>query len=198
MVLNGLKEFSEAGSLDELLVNKQVTQVTNYLNKIEEIEQKMSDIWDKHSIELEDSGRSTDVLESVKHQQSVNLKLSQYEKAVMPSAPAPLPADPAAAAAATAAVAAGAVNNKELVDAILKSQSSAGRNLIKCERFDGGSSDKFEFKYWLSQFDSMLASGRAMSGAAKLSALRNHLTHSGLAYKIISHFEINDDCRVIN
>ena len=196
MVLNGLKEYSDANSLDELSVNKQVTQVTNYLNKIEEIEQKMSDIWDRHSVDLEESSRSTDVLESVKHQQAVNLKLSQYEKAVMPSAPAPLqpPAapDPAAAAAA-AAVAAGVVNNKELVDAILKSQSSAGRNLIKCDRFDGGSSDKFEFKYWLSQFESMLASGRTMSGTSKLSALRNHLTHSGLAFKIISHFEINDD-----
>ena len=98
-----------------------------------------------------------------------------------------------AAAAAAAAVAAGAVNNKELVDAILKSQASAGRNLIKCDKFDGGSSDKFEFKYWLSQFESMLASGRTMSGTSKLSALRNHLTHSGLAFKIISHFEINDD-----
>ena len=185
-VFNGLKVFSDAGTLDELLVKKQVAQVSNYLDKIEDIELKMSEIWDRHSVGLDDTSRSDDVINSVKHQQDVSVKLSLYEKAVMPSAPAPLAPQPAAAAVAVA-------DNRELVNAILQSQSTSARNLIKCERYDGGASDKFEFRYWLSQFESMMASGRAMSGTAKLSTLRNHLTHSGLAYKIISHFDIIDE-----
>ena len=150
--------------------------MTNYLNKIEEIDQKLSEAWDKHEIALDDVDRALDVLNSVKHQQDVSVKLSVYEKAVMSST-----------------LAAQNASNKELVSALTQAQATPGRNLIKCERFDGGSSDKFEFKYWLSQFESMLASGRAISGTSKLSVLRNHLTHSGLAFKTISHLDINDD-----
>ena len=100
----------------------------------------MSEIWDRHSVGLDDTSRSDDVLNSVKHQQDVSAKLSLYEKAVMPSAPAPLAPQPAAAAVAVA-------DNRELVNAILQSQSTSARNLIKCERYDGGASDKFEYKY---------------------------------------------------
>ena len=42
-VLNGLKDYSDAGTLEELFVKKQAAQVTNYLNKIEEIDQKLSE-----------------------------------------------------------------------------------------------------------------------------------------------------------
>ena len=178
LVLNGLKGFSDADTLDELLVKKQVTQVSNYLDKIEEIEQKMSEVWDKHSVSLEETARSEDTRNSVQHQMEVNAKLSFYEKAVMPSA------------SGGAGVPAG--SNKDLVDAILQASATPGRNLIKVDKFDGGSSDKFEFKYWLSQFESMLASGKALKGQAKLILLRNHLTHSGLAFKLISHFDLND------
>ena len=168
-VLNGLKEYSDAGTLEELFVKKQAAQVTNYLNKIEEIDQKLSEAWDNHEIALDDADRALDVLNSVKHQQDTSVKLSVYEKAVMSST-----------------LAAQNASNKELVSALTQAQATPGRNLIKCERFDGGSSDKFEFKYWLSQFESMLASGKAMSGTSKLSVLRNHLTHSGLAFKTFS------------
>ena len=53
IVLNGLKAYSDAGTLDQFIVKKQVTQVTNYLAKIEEIDQSMSDVWDKYSVSLE-------------------------------------------------------------------------------------------------------------------------------------------------
>ena len=72
------------------------------------------------------------------------------------------------------------------------SQGMPECNLITCEHFDGGNSDAFAFKFWFSQFENMLASGKTMAGRFKLSALRNHLTHTGLAYKIISQLEIND------
>ena len=181
LVLKGLKAYSDAGTLDQFIVKKQVTQVTNYLAKIEEIDQSMSDVWDKHSISLEEPSRSEDVLNSVQHQMDVSAQLSVYEKAVMPSASAPLDLSVVEA------------SNKDLVAAILKASDTPGRIYIKCDKFDGGSTDKLEFRYWLSQFESMLASGKALTGTAKLSQLRNHLTHSGLAFKTISHFEINDE-----
>ena len=65
--------------------------------------------------------------------------------------------------------------------------------MAKCQRFDGGKADKFDFKFWLSQFETMIAASKHMADRFKLSALRNHLTYNSLAFRIIVDLEITDD-----
>ena len=164
----------EVETLNDMMLDRVVKKVTMYLDKIEEIEMKMADLWDAQGVSFEDETRQADVVKSDKYQLEITSRLSDLKKSMADKL------DP------------GDASNQDIVDALSKGQGMPGRNLISCERFDGGEKDAFAFKLWLSQFENMLASGRTMAGRYKLSALRNHLTHTGLAFKTISRLDIND------
>lgn len=176
--LKGLKTISDEGKLNEPFLQKQVTTVTKFLDKIEEIEMQMAEVYEKYSVKLEDAKRKDDIEKSVKHQQDVTTKLAEYELALAQAAKAALKPDGA---------------NTDLVEAMMQFQGPPGQNTARCQRFDGGKVDKHDFKRWLSQFETMLASSKPMADKFKLSALRNHLTHNGLALKVISELEMTDD-----
>ena len=178
--VNFLNEQRDANALNEMLLERSVKKITAYLDKIEDIETEMSGIWDKHSVPPENADRLADETAANKYQLEITTKLTNFRTALQPAPVVPVaPND--------------VVSNKELVEAIVKSQGAPGRSFIQCEHFDGGNADAFAYKLWFSQFENMLASGRAMADRFKLSALRNHLTHTGLAFKLISQLEINDD-----
>ena len=113
----------------------------------------MSGIWDKHSVPPENTDRLADETAADKYQLEIAAKLTDFRKALHLAPVAPNDV----------------VSNKELVEAIVKSQGAPGRSLIQCEHFDGGNADAFAYKYWFSQFENMLASGRAMADRFKLS-----------------------------
>ena len=173
--LNQLESNSNAGTLNEMFYDREAVKINKYLDKIDEIEMQMSDIWDKYDVPLEATSRMNDVKKSDELQLEVTSKLTSYRES--------LKGPPEAAN----------VSTKEIVEAMSKNQGAPGNNLITCELFDGGKGDAFAFKYWLSQFENMLASGKTMANRFKLSSLRNHLTHTGFAFKLIDKLEINDD-----
>ena len=137
---------------------------------------KMSTIYKSYAVTLSDTARSEDLTKSIQYVQEVTSTLAGYRQA---SKPTP--------------VANKSVRNQDLVDALAKNQGAPGRNLVTCGKFDGGNTDAFVFLAWFSQFENMLASGRPMAGRYNLAALCNHLTHTGLAYKLIQTLEITDD-----
>ena len=176
--LKGLKKLHEDGSLTDIMFKKEATAVNNYLDKIEDVELQMSCIWDNHSTSVEDSKRSEDMTKSVEHHQGVNAQLSVFEASLVKP---------------DGATGVGAGNtNQDLVRAIRAVQGGPGHSMIKCQLFDGGSADRCNFKFWLSQFDTMLASSKPMADKYKLSVLRNHLTSGGLAFRTISDLDISD------
>ena len=84
--LKGLKKLHAEGSLTDIMYKKEATAVNNYLDKIEDLELKMSCIWDNYTVSIDDSTRSEDMTKSVEHHQSVNSQLSVFEAAVAKSA----------------------------------------------------------------------------------------------------------------
>ena len=174
--LKSLKEFSEANKLNELLLDRQINSVSRLLDKIEEIEVKMATIYESYAVTLSDTARSEDVTKSIHYVQEVTSTLDGYRQA----------------SKATPVVNKDA-SNQDLVNALAKNQGAPGQNLVTCGKFDGGITDAFAFLAWFSQFENMLASGRPMAGRYNLAALCNHLTHTGLAYKLIQTLEITDD-----
>ena len=75
-----------------------------------------------------------------------------------------------------------------LAGAIASLQNNSLMPRLKCEKFSGKDSNKFEFKNFLSQFDN--CTNKMTSGAAKLSYLRSCL--SDYALQTISHLTVND------
>ena len=176
--LNLLEAKSDAGTLNQLLYDREVAKITKYLDKIDDLEMEMSTVWDKHDISLEATSRKDDAAKSDDYQLEVTSKLTFYQESLKPT---PVTQNDAE------------VSSKDILAALAQNQGAPGRNLITCELFDGGKADAFAFKYWLSQFENMLASGKTKANRFKLSALRNHLTHTGFAFKLIDKLEINDD-----
>ena len=131
--LKSLKEFSEANKLNELLLDRQINSVSRLLDKIEEIEMKMSTIYESYAVTLSDTARSEDLTKSIQYVQEVTSTLAGYRQA---SKPTP--------------VANKSVRNQDLVDALAKNQGAPGRNLVTCGKFDGGNTDAFGFLAWFS------------------------------------------------
>ena len=74
--------MNAASTLNEMLVDRVVKKVTSYLDKIEELEMKMSDIWDKHGVLLNEEARQSDTTKSDEYQLEVTSKLTSFRQAV--------------------------------------------------------------------------------------------------------------------
>ena len=61
---------------------------------------------------------------------------------------------------------------------------------LKCDTFDGHSTDKLEFKNFLLQFNNCIDACGQLTGSSKLTYLRSYL--SGFAFRVISHLSISD------
>ena len=60
-LLNGLKVISDKGELNEPMLRQQANAVNKYLEKIEDIEMQMADVWESNSVNLDDSKRNEDI-----------------------------------------------------------------------------------------------------------------------------------------
>ena len=118
--LNLLEEKEGEATLNEMMLDRVVKKVTSYLDKIEEIELKMAELWDAHGVSFDDENRQADAVKSDKYQLEITSKLTNLKKSMADKADA------------------GDASNQDIVDALAKGQGMPGRNLISCERFDGG------------------------------------------------------------
>ena len=170
-VLKSLREEKAAGTLDESLLQRHENTINQYISKIEGIEDQMSQAYDDHGVAEDDSDRENEVDEDCKYLSDIQSQLAAFERDLKKLKPV--------------------VNKDDLALAITEAPPS--RNFVKCPQFSGNSADRLTFKFWLSQFETMLAAGREMSGRYKLSSLRNHLVTSSLAFRLIADIEITDD-----
>ena len=171
IVLKKLEKEKDGGTLDECALQRQERIVSNYVSKIESIEEHIVDIYDSYGIEVDNEDRVSETESSMDYLTDVQNQLAAFEKGLKKPK--------------------SELNNKDFAQAL--SDAPPSRNLIKCPYFSGNSADKLEFKFWLSQFETMLSAGRQMSGKYKLSALRNNLTVGGLAHKLIFDLDITND-----
>ena len=66
-VLNGLEQAKSSSKLDEGFFKRQETSINQYIGKIDDIENQMADIYDRHEIALEESLRKKDLDDSYTH-----------------------------------------------------------------------------------------------------------------------------------
>ena len=181
--INDIDRAKTEGSLDRIAFKFFYDELKGKLDKYHIADSSIQDLYDANEVDESDVGRKKDLDDSHEYLASIRNKMVDYEKYLV---------------SLEQKTASSNVNssNDELVKAITKAQGTPGRQMITCERFDG-CNDKLDFKFWLSQFETMINAGRPMEGRYKLSCLRNHLTKGGLAFKLIGNLELNDSNYVV-
>ena len=111
--------------------------INKYLAKIEDIEDLMGQAYDDHDVPLDDADREKEMDDACTYLSNIQSQLAEFEKDFNKLKPI--------------------VNKDDLALAI--NEAPPSRNLIKCQLFSGNSSDRLKFKFWLSQFETMLAAG---------------------------------------
>ena len=178
--LNGIVEQKEANSLNKAFFNRQEGTINGHINKIEELEAKISDVYDSHSVPPEDGERLSDSDTTYKFILVAQQKLAAIEIALTTAADAP--------AAAAALPVEGIAHNNDLVAAIANLRGCPTKIQLNCPTFDGNTKDRFQFKHWLAQFECIIEASPNMLDKYKLSVLKSKV--SGLASQFIQHLEL--------
>ena len=136
-----------------------------YLDKIEEVNIEILEIFILHQVPDTDQRKVAEIKNQVDYSDEVSDKLAVVAKRLRDKVkPAPLPS----------------VGNA----------SAVKLPQLKCDTFDGHSTDKLEFKNFLLQFNNCIDACGQLTGSSKLTYLRSYL--SGFAFRVISHLSISD------
>ena len=165
-ILAGLESEKNTNTLDEAKFKRLEISLNNHLNRIEHNGEKIAEIYDKCEIDLEHENRKSEMDKAYQYLNGIQDKLAALENHIK--------------------------STKTKTKVEVAHEVPFSKSLIKCQNFNGNSSDRFDFKFWLSQFETMINSSRPMSGKYKLSILRNNLTPGGLAFKLIADLDITD------
>ena len=172
-ITNALDKALNESRLNRVTLRVKHEELKGYLEKYHDIDGKVSELFDQYDVEVEDSERKSDRDESDKYLDSISDLIIKYEEHVEAKEKQP-------------------ASSADLVAAISESQGDQNGHVITCPSFDGAS-DQLDFKNWFNQFETMVNSGRPMTGKYKLISLRNHLTSSGLAFELIKDMDLEDE-----
>ena len=81
--LNDLKAAKDANTLDSFLLREGKSSVYSYVAKIEDVETKIGEIYDKYNISLEEASRKTDMEETDKFIWDAKKLLAGFEKTLV-------------------------------------------------------------------------------------------------------------------
>ena len=150
-------------------------ELKGYLDKYNNVDSEVQSVYDQYNVDEKQAERKKDTEDSLEYLDNIRDKLIAFKRQVAASEQ-PKPA---------------ASNNEELIAALTQAQGAQNGHVITCPSFDG-INDKLDFKNWFNQFETMIDSGRPMTGKYKLISLRNHLTTSGLAFELIKDMDLED------
>ena len=175
-IKNALDKAQTDSTLDRVTFKVKHDELKGYLDKYNDVDGQVSDLYDTHDVEFDNPDRKKDREESDAYLDTISDELIKFEKHVIAKEQSPSQNS----------------NNDDLVAAITQAQGDQNRQVITCPSFDGAN-DKLDFKNWFNQFETMISSGRPMQGRYKLISLRNHLTSSGLAFGLIKDMQLIDE-----
>ena len=181
-VVKAFEKAQAESTLDRITFKALHDELKGYLDKYHGVDGEISELYDLHNVDVDEPNRKKDMEESDTYLDGIRDLLIAFEKHV--------------AAGEKPPVQNSNNNNDDLVAALTNAQGVPNRQTIFCQLFDG-TNDIADFKNWLSQFETMINSGRPMKGRYKLISLRNHLTKGGLAFKLIISLEMIDDNYVV-
>ena len=162
--LNELQKVKDDDLTEELFDRRQ-SAIQVYLDKIEETNIEILEVYIIHGVGDADQRKIDEIQDQVVYSDEVNDKLARVAKRLKDKVKPPVP--------------------------VLSNVSAVKLPQLKCDTFDGMSTDKLQFKNFLLQFNNCIDACGQLSDSSKLTYLRSYL--SGFAFRVISHLSISDD-----
>ena len=139
--------------------------ILHYLGKVDETNDSIIDLYDAAQFAEDDGNRVQEMDSQVDYRNSVTDKLATFERVLSKD------------------------DTKKKPDNEFKIGVKMPE--IKCKTFSGKSTDKFEFKNFLKQFQNCVDSCERLTDSGKLNYLKGYLTD--YAFSTISHLSISDE-----
>ena len=178
--LNSLKESYDRSELTLTQLGKTEGKIDALITKIEDVDQQIGEVYDKHKVDHEDNDRLADMDASVRLVFSAQSAISKYEEALKAKA---------AGAGAPAGAANQSMSREELLEAMSKLNNNPGTMILDCQNFNGDSVDKHNFEPWLAQFNTVIKANPAWDDAGKLTFLKKKV--GGAARTVIRSVSID-------
>ena len=159
------------GSLTLYNLVSQETTIQERIGKILSTEEEISDIYDKHKVPLDDSGRSQDMDDT--HQ---FILTKQIEVAKCKEQLKSIEANSGHAPNSD-------LSREELLRALSKINSNPTTVILECKDFYGSDSDKYSFNQWLAQLFTVIKTNPSWDDSAKLTYLKSKV--KGFASNVI-------------
>ena len=175
--LNDLQSAKTDGNLDACLFQEGRVDLLDYISKIKDVETKIREVYDKHNVSLEDENRQADMEATAKFLWDAKKWLAGFEKALIA-----VPTSPSDASGGS-----GSASNAALIDALKKIGGNNTRVNLDCTTFKGDDKDKFQFKHWFSQFESVIKANPSWSDVNKMNYLKTKVV--GTAAPFIQHLD---------
>ena len=162
--LNQLQQVKD-DDLTEDLFDRRQAAIQVYLDKIEATNVEILEVYIIHGIDEADHRKVNEIKGQVEYSDEVSDKIALVAKRLKDKVKPAVP--------------------------VVSGSSAVKLPQLKCETFDGYSTDKLQFKNFLLQFNNCIDACGQLSDSSKLTYLRSYL--SGYAFRVISHLSISDD-----
>ena len=156
--LKNLEGLNSGGTLTLLLFHKQENLINSYLNKLNEIEDKIAETYDQFEVPVTDPDRSADGDATYQFITETQSKLAVIEARLHKEAPSE-----------------SSGSNDALVKALGRIGSNPTEVKLSCDVFRGDESDRLKFRHWLAQFEAVINSHPNWVEEAKLNFLKSRL-----------------------
>ena len=175
--LNNLKSAKGTGELDLYIFQESKSDLLGYISEIKGVETKIREVYDKFNIPLEDTDRKADMEATASFLWDAKKKLAGFEKDLVAAPTSPLDASGGHVSG----------SNAELIDALKKIGGNNTKVNLDCITFKGDDKDKFQFKHWFSQFESVIKANPSWSEVNKMNYLKTKVV--GNAAPFIQHLD---------
>ena len=177
-----LRLLIEEENLTKIKFDRQEKEVNKWQTQIDTLNDEIEELCDEADIPEDDEKRKKDTENEVVYEYKTSNELASHKAKFVPIVNVNQPPPDAQAS--------NVFDPEAIAKAFAEMQKGSPAPKLQCPKFSGENIvDKFEFKNFLSQFETVCASDG--SNKAKLQRLRSQLT--GEAFQDISHLSIADD-----
>ena len=141
--------------------------ISSYLNRIEDINVEILDIYITYDVKDDDVGKVSEITNQGNYAIEIRDRLAVIAKQLKDKESPPPPVS------------------------VSSSKDNVKLPRLECDKFDGESQDKMAFKNFLQQFHNCINVSGQLSDSSKLTYLRGYL--KGYAFRVISHLSVSDD-----
>lgn len=175
-IVNNLKKLHGGKTLTLSILAKQESQINGFIDKINEVEQTMADIYDQNSVSCDNKDRSADFDVTATFILDHQTTLAKWEEELT------VKVNPVQAVQSQ-------MSKEEFLEVASKLRTNPSSVALNCQEFHGDSNDKHKFASWLAEFNTVVRANPGWESADKLTYLKSKL--KGTAKLLIRPIELN-------